>query len=230
MTGTQARRPKLLLSSMYDRLLAEYGPQGWWPAETDFEMLVGAVLTQNTAWTNVERALTNMKKAGALNAAALRDTDLERLAAMIHPSGYFNAKARKLRALGEFLARYDDDLIRLFRSKPLLELRKELLAVFGIGAETADSMLLYAGGLPIFVIDSYTLRVLDRMRSGSRELKYETAQRLFHRDKGIDPERHYGEFHALIVAHGKDTCRARDPACDQCPVLDMCRTGPQTVA
>ena len=225
MTGTQARRPKLLLSSMYDRLLAEYGPQGWWPAETDFEMLVGAVLTQNTTWTNVERALTNMKKADAL-----RDTDLERLAAMIHPSGYFNAKARKLRALGEFLARYDDDLIRLFRSKPLLELRKELLAVFGIGPETADSMLLYAGGLPIFVIDSYTLRVLDRMRSGGRELKYETAQRLFHRDKGIDPERHYGEFHALIVAHGKDTCRASDPACDQCPVLDMCRTGPRTVA
>lgn len=230
MTGTHGRRLKLRLSQLYDRLLAEYGPQGWWPAETDFEMLVGAVLTQNTAWTNVERALANMREAGALNPAALRDTDLERLAAMIRPSGYFNAKARKLRALGEYLARYDDDLTRLFRSKPLPELRKELLAVFGIGPETADSMLLYAGGLPIFVIDAYTLRVLNRMRSGSRELRYETAQRLFQRDKGIDPDRHYGEFHALIVAHGKDTCRARDPACDRCPVLDMCRTGLRTVA
>ena len=146
MTETQGRRPKLLLTQMYDRLLAEYGPQGWWPAETDFEMLVGAILTQNTSWTNVERALANMREAGSLNPAALRDTDLERLAAIIRPSGYFNAKARKLQALGEYLARYDDDLIRLFRSKPLPELRKELLAVFGIGPETADSMLLYAGG------------------------------------------------------------------------------------
>jgi endonuclease-3 related protein len=213
---------------LYDRLLAEYGPQGWWPAETDFEMLVGAVLTQNTAWTNVERALANLKEAGALNPAALRETDLEHLAAMIRPSGYFNAKARKLQALGEYLARYDDDLDRLFRSKPLPELRKELLAVFGIGPETADSMLLYAGGLPTFVVDAYTLRVLDRMRSG-RSLRYETAQRLFHRDKGIDPDRHYAEFHALIVAHGKNTCRARNPGCDRCPVLDMCRTGHRTI-
>ncbi len=229
MTATQRRRLRFSLTQLYDRLLAEYGPQGWWPAETDFEMLVGAVLTQNTAWTNVERALTNVREAGALNPAALRETDIERLAAMVRPSGYFNAKARKLRALGDYLARYDDDLVGLFRSKPLPELRKELLSVFGIGPETADSMLLYAGGLPIFVIDAYTLRILNRIRSG-RALRYETAQRLFHRDMGIDPDRHYGEFHALIVAHGKDTCRARDPRCDRCPVLDMCRTGLRTVA
>ena len=170
-----------------------------------------------------------MDEAEALTPAALRETDFERLGALIRPSGYFNAKARKLRALGEFLARYNDELPRLFSSKPLPGLRDDLLGVFGIGPETADSLLLYAGGLPIFVIDAYTLRVLNRMGSGRRKLRYETAQRLFHRDRDIDADTHYAEFHALIVAHGKDTCRARNPSCDRCPVLDMCRTGQRTV-
>ena len=224
------RRSRVRLTEVFERLFGAYGPQGWWPADTDFEMLVGAVLTQNTAWTNVERAISNLKAAEAMTPKALRETELDRLAEMVRPSGYFNAKARKLRSLGEHLGRYNDDIGALFTSKPLGPLREELLAVFGIGPETADSMLLYAGRLPVFVIDAYTLRVLERMRPAGRRLGYARAQRLFHRDGDLDPERHYGEFHALLVAHAKDTCRARQPRCSACPVLDLCRTGQRTAA
>ena len=222
------RRPRVELRDVFQRLLGAYGPQAWWPAETDFEMLVGAVLTQNTAWTNVERAIGNLKAAGAMTPRALRETEPRRLAELIRPSGYFNAKARKLRDLGEFLGGYGDDLDRLFTSKPLELLREELLAVRGIGPETADSMLLYAGRLPVFVIDTYTLRVLERMGAARGRLDYARAQRLFHRDRDVSPSV-YGEFHALFVAHGKDTCRARQPRCEECPVLDLCRTGQRSV-
>jgi endonuclease-3 related protein len=192
-------------------------------------MMVGAVLTQNTAWANVERALTNMKAAGALSPTALRERDIGELAILIRPSGYFNAKARKLRALGFFLREYDDDIPRLFRSKPLDKLRSELLGVFGIGPETADSMLLYAGELPIFVIDAYTIRFLERIGTGDQKFRYESAQTLFHADKALVPELHYAEFHALLVAHGKNTCRARNPLCIKCPVLDNCHTGQKSI-
>ncbi len=229
MTTAPRVRPRLRLVDLFDRLLAAYGPQGWWPSDTRFEMLVGAVLTQNTAWMNVERAIENLKVAGVMTPRALRDIEVERLAGLIRPSGYFNAKARKLRALGEFLEQYDDDLDKLFSSKPLKPLREEFLGVFGIGPETADSMLLYAGRLPVFVVDAYTLRVLGRMSSRRRPLDYGRAQRLFHRDPELDPLRHYGEFHALLVAHGKETCRSRDPRCSSCPVVDHCQTGQRSV-
>ena len=229
MTVAGVRHPRTQLISLFEPLRAKYGPQGWWPADSEFEMMVGAVLTQNTAWTNVERALTNLKAARALTPVALREHDLDDLALLIRPSGYFNVKARKLRALGQFLAGYDDDIPRFFRSKPLEELRAEFLEIYGIGPETADSMLLYAGGLPIFVIDAYTIRILGRMGFGPRRLRYESAQALFHEDQSLDAARHYREFHALLVAHGKRSCRARNPRCGECPVLDLCSTGRRSV-
>ena len=217
-----------LLRDVHQRLLAAYGPQSWWPAETPFEMLVGAVLTQNTAWTNVERAIANLKAADALSPEALRTLPLDRLASLVHPSGYFNMKARKLRALAEYLKTYGDDLDLLFASKPMEELRSELLRVYGIGMETADSMLLYAGGLPIFVVDAYTTRLLERLGIHDGHPSYKDVQALF-RDNLTEEVAFFNEFHALIVVHGKETCRSRNPRCGGCPLLEVCPTGQRTV-
>ena len=216
----------LSLPDLYSRLFAAYGEQRWWPGETPFEVMVGAILTQNTAWSNVERAISALKEADALTPVALRTCPHDDLASLIRPSGYFNAKARKLRILGEFLGRHEDDIAAIYASKSLPDLREELLSLHGVGPETADSMLLYAGNLPIFVIDAYTIRVLSRLGiidSDSR-LSYEDAQAMFHEalptDVGL-----FNEYHALFVAHGKDICRARQPLCDSCPLLDECPTG-----
>ena len=216
----------LTLPDLYSRLFATYGEQHWWPGETPFEVMVGAILTQNTAWSNVEHAISALKEAGALTPVALRTCPQDELASLIRPSGYFNAKARKLRVLGEFLGSHKDDIGALFASRPLPNLRDELLSLHGVGPETADSMLLYAGNLPIFVIDAYTIRILGRLGiidSNSRP-GYEDAQAMFHEalptDAGL-----FNEYHALFVAHGKDICRARKPLCDSCPLLDECPTG-----
>ena len=222
----RARRTSLSLPELYDRLFGEYGEQHWWPGETPFEVMVGAILTQNTAWTNVEKAITALKDADALTPAALRTRPLDELAALIRPSGYFNAKARKLRALGDYLGEYEDDIEAVFGSQPLNELREELLGLHGVGPETADSMLLYAGNLPSFVIDAYTMRVLSRL--GIIEVderpKYEAVRALFHKALPTDI-RLFNEFHALFVAHGKDVCKARNPLCGECVLLEDCPAG-----
>ena len=211
------------LSDLYHRLFAAYGEQHWWPGETPFEVMVGSILTQNTAWTNVEMAITALKDAGAMNPGALRERPLDELAALIRPSGYFNAKARKLRALGEYLASYGDVVDLVFISKPLAELREELLSIHGVGPETADSMLLYAGNLPSFVIDAYTVRVLTRLGILGAESKnsYDDVRGLFHEalpeDVGL-----FNEYHALFVAHGKDVCTARKPKCGECVLRNDC--------
>ena len=211
------------LSELYDRLFAAYGEQHWWPGETPFEVMVGAILTQNTAWTNVEKAITSLKEAGAMNPVALRERPLDELASLIRPSGYFNAKAHKLRALGEYLASYGDDVDLVFTSTPLPELREELLSLHGVGPETADSMLLYAGNLPSFVIDAYTVRVLTRLGMLNAESKrsYDDVHALFHEalpeDVGL-----FNEYHALFVAHGKDVCTARKPKCEECVLRNDC--------
>lgn len=217
-----------LLHDIYDRLLAVYGPQDWWPAESRFEVMVGAILTQNTSWTNVERAIASLKEANALTPVALRELSVEDLAQLIRSSGYFNMKAKKLRALGEYLWRYDDDLDALFASKPVNELRREVLGIHGVGDETADSILLYAGNLPTFVVDAYTMRVLGRLGVLAERQSYRDTQQMFHdglpRDTSL-----FNEFHALIVAHGKGTCRARNPSCNSCPLLEGCTTGQKAV-
>ncbi|MDA1096945.1 MAG: hypothetical protein O3B84_06795 [Chloroflexi bacterium] len=208
---------------IYDALLGWYGPQHWWPAETDFEVIVGAILTQNTAWTNVERAIKNLRDADALTPSALRMLPLDRVAELVRPSGYFNMKAKKLRAMCEYLGTFNDDLSRLFASKPLAALRTELLRIYGVGEETADSILLYAGRLPSFVVDAYTERVVRRLGALSDgPYRYREIQALL--DRGV-LEGDYGEFHALFVIHGKDTCRSRAPRCGNCPLTAVCATG-----
>ena len=227
VTATKPRRRRrkkpLKLPELYDRLFAAYGEQHWWPGETPFEVMVGAILTQNTAWTNVEKAISALKNADALNPEALRTRPVDELAALIRPSGYFNAKARKLRAFGDYLAGYDDDIERLFASKPLDELREELLGLHGVGPETADSMLLYAGNLPSFVIDAYTMRVLGRLGIIDAESRpsYDAVRALFHQALPTDVQL-FNEYHALFVAHGKDVCKSRKPLCSECVLMENC--------
>ena len=222
----QAQRTTLSLPELYQRLFVEYGEQHWWPGETPFEVMVGAILTQNTAWTNVEKAITALKEADALNPDALRIRPLDELAALIRPSGYFNAKARKLRALGEYLGEYEDDIDAVFGSQPLNELREELLGLHGVGPETADSMLLYAGNLPSFVIDAYTMRVLSRLGiiDADERPSYEAVRALFHKALPTDVQL-FNEYHALFVAHGKDVCKSRNPLCGECVLLEDCPAG-----
>ncbi|MYB84421.1 MAG: endonuclease, partial [Chloroflexi bacterium] len=158
----RSTRTALLLTTMYERLLAHHGPQGWWPGDGPFETIVGAILTQNTAWTNAARAIENLKAADAMSPAALRAMPEEALAELVRPSGYFNAKARKLKEMAEFLGRYGDS-VEAWRTMQPKTLRAELLAVHGIGPETADDIVLYVAGLPSFVMDVYTQRIVDRM-------------------------------------------------------------------
>ncbi len=203
--------------TVYRRLREAYGPQHWWPGETPFEVCIGAILTQNTAWTNVDRAIGNLKGADALSAAVLRELPQDDLAALVRPSGYFNAKARKLKEFVRWLGeRCGDDLDALFTTDTGA-LRKELLAVHGIGEETADSMLLYAGEKPVFVIDAYTRRIFERLglRPAAGE-RYGDYQALFMDHLPPDAPL-YNEYHALIVHLGKETCRPT-PRCADCPL------------
>lgn len=205
---------------VYARLFAAQGPQGWWPADTPVEMAIGAVLTQNTAWINVERALANLRKAELLDAGALIDQPDDVLAAHLRPSGYFNIKVRRVKALARFLVdRVGGDPAGLARW-PLAEARAALLAVPGVGRETADSILLYAAGHPIFVIDAYTRRLAGRLGLADPMLDYDALRRRFEealpRDVAL-----LNDFHAQIVVHGKDRCRPR-PRCDGCPLAEHC--------
>jgi endonuclease-3 related protein len=224
------------LQDVYERLLGAYGPQHWWPGDSAFEVIVGAILTQSASWANVEKALANLKAAGALSHRALQRMDEGVIAELIRPSGYFNAKARKLKVLVEMVqARFDGHLHCLLRVETA-ELRDLLLATHGIGPETADSIVLYAAGRPSFVIDAYTRRLFSRLgmqpgpsipprravRQGERG--YEAWRSLFMDALPADAAL-FNEYHALIVAHGKDVCRKREPLCGECVLLEVCPTG-----
>jgi endonuclease-3 related protein len=200
-------------------MLARFGPQHWWPGDTPWEVMVGAVLTQSVSWANVERAIGNLKAAGALSPPALRQLPLEELARLIRPTVYYNTKARKLRALALLAGSAGDDLQRLF-SGDTSELRDRLLAVYGIGEETADSILLYAAGRPAFVIDAYTRRILGRLGLAQPTAPYRELQRLFADHLSADTAL-YNEYHALLVRLGKEVCR-KVPLCPTCPLNDMC--------
>lgn len=207
------------LFTIYRRLLAGYGAQHWWPAAGPFEVMVGAILTQSAAWSNVEKAIARLKSAGALSPAALRQLPLAELAELVRSSGYYNAKARKLKSLVQWLGdRYEDNLGRLF-TEDVGRLREHLLAIYGIGYETADSIILYAAGQPIFVIDAYTRRIITRLGLSPADT-YEAFQSLFMdnlpHDVGL-----FNEYHALLVCLGKNVCRSR-PLCRQCCLSDMC--------
>jgi len=204
------------LKSYYKDLLDHYGPQRWWPAETPFEVMVGAILTQNTAWTNVEKAIRNLKSYGLLDPLKLHEIDQDTLALAIRPAGYFNVKAARLKSfMAWFVTRYGGEVERL-KQIPAQRLREQLLEVKGIGPETADSILLYALELPTFVADTYTYRLLTRHGLLSEEAGYEDMQEFF--EKNLPRDRAlFNEFHALIVAVGKEFCRPK-ARCEQCPL------------
>lgn len=212
-----AVNPVSALSRYYDALFSALGPRNWWPAKTRFEVIVGAILTQNTAWVNVERAIENLRKERMLSVRSLERTELGKLARLIRPSGYFRQKAKKLKAFMQFLRiQFGGSLSRMFRT-PTGRLREQLLAVHGIGPETADSILLYAGGHAVFVVDAYTRRILERHALAQAELPYDKLQGLLETSLPRDAQL-YNEFHALIVEAGKRWCRAKNPRCDQCPL------------
>ncbi len=205
---------KRVLLDVYQRLFREYGPQHWWPAEEPFEVITGAILTQSAAWTNVDKAISNLKRAGALTPAAMRRTPQEKLAALIHSCGYFNAKARKLKAFADWLgAKYNDDLDRLFK-QGIPEIRRQLLGVYGIGEETADSIILYAGYKPVFVIDAYTRRIISRLGLAPPNNRYSAYQTLFTANLPSDVKL-FNEYHALLVRLAKEVCRTK-PLCHKC--------------
>ncbi len=217
-------KPSFLME-VYNRMLAKYGEQRWWPGDSPFEVMVGAVLTQSAAWTNVEKAIANLKNAGVLSPAALREMEQDELAKLVYPSGYYNAKARKLKALAEYLGgRYDDD-IEAMATSDAARLREELLAVYGIGEETADDILLYALAKPVFVIDAYTRRVFSRLGLGDIGDSYQKFQSMFAGGLKPDPEL-FAEYHALIVRLGSEVCKKK-PLCEECCLLDVCPTGTQ---
>ncbi len=211
-----------LLREIFDRLLKTYGSQHWWPADEPFEVMVGAVLTQSTAWTNVEKAIKSLELAAALDPAALRRLGLDEVAALVRSSGYYHVKASKLKALVEWLGGYQDDLSRL-RKRDTAELRRELLGVYGIGEETADSILLYALDKPVFVVDAYTRRTVDRVGLAVEPRTYAGYQALFAHNLPADTSL-FNECHALFVQHGKTTCR-KEPLCPRCCLLEHCRYG-----
>lgn len=211
------------LRVVYERLLTRHGPQGWWPAESPFEMAVGAILTQSTAWANVRRAIANLKAAEALDPAALAALPMPDLAALVRPSGYFNVKAAKVKAfVSILLEEFGGEMSRL-TSLPTTALRGRLLGIYGIGPETADSIALYAGGHPLFVVDAYTRRLCHRLGLAAEKATYAQLQEIFAGNLPVDVAL-YNEYHALIVAHGKDICRAK-PRCEACVLSDLCPTG-----
>lgn len=209
--------------SVFDRLLDYYGRQCWWPADTPFEVMVGAVLTQATAWTNVERAIARLKESDALSATAMRELDTEELAALIYSSGFHNTKARRLKALVRYIGEAYDDDIEAMRGEDSAKLRRELLAVKGIGEETADAILLYALGKPSFVIDAYTRRLSHRLGVTPETETYPAYQRMFSECLPLD-QALFSEYHALIVRHCKEVCR-KTPICEGCCLRSVCPTG-----
>jgi len=205
------------LVEYYNVLHRALGPQNWWPARTPFEVMVGAILTQNTAWTNVEKAIDNLRRERLLTPQALERVAHAKLARLIRSSGYFRQKAKKLKAIVCFLRiEYGGSLARMFRT-PTAELREKLLGVHGIGPETADSILLYAGGHAVFVVDAYTKRMLVRHGLIGELASYEQIRTHFEENLPRQAQL-YNEFHALLVTVGKNWCRTRKALCDECPL------------
>lgn len=207
------------LLEIYRRLYYAFGPQHWWPGESPFEIAVGAILTQNTNWANVERAIENLKKENVLSARSIHKTKTDGLASLIKPAGYFNIKSKRLKAFIHFLMNEYQGSMKRMGNKEMDTLRTELLNIHGIGYETADSILLYALGKPVFVIDAYTKRVLSRHNIIRADESYERTQDLFHTNLKRDTEL-FNEYHALFVRLGKTYCRKK-PMCDGCPLEGM---------
>ncbi len=212
--------PSNQLMRYYESMAGALGPMHWWPARTPFEVVVGAILTQSTAWGNVEQAIDNLRSARMLTPSAILAVRMPRLAALVRPSGYFRQKAKKLKSFVRFLqTEYRGSLKRMFRT-PTSELREKLLSVHGIGPETADSILLYAGNHPVFVVDAYTHRIFGRHAVTDGKPDYEGVRARFEAALTRDP-RQLNEFHALVVNTGKNWCRKNAPRCEECPLRSL---------
>lgn len=214
----------VVLPKIYDTLLKKFGRTNWWPAESDFEVMLGAILTQNTAWANVEKAINNLKASDLLSFEAIYELDPNILKQHIKPSGYYNQKTIKIKEFINFVKAEYDFSIELMKKEDTLSIRKKLLNIFGIGEETADCILLYALKKPVFVIDTYTRRMLERhdiIKDALKE-KYETLQGFFMANI-IPTEANiglYNEYHALIVMLGKTFCK-KNPLCADCPLKGL---------
>ena len=207
---------KKYLMEIYDLFFNAFGPQRWWPGETPFEIAVGAILTQNTNWGNVEKAINNLKKQKSLNAKTLHNMADKKLALLIKPAGYYNIKTKRLKNFLDFFTNHYKGSIEKMKTEDKEALREKLLNINGIGPETADSILLYALEKPIFVIDAYTKRVLKRHNVVSEKADYYELQEIFHKNLPQDTTL-FNEFHALFVKLGKDFCRTK-PRCEACPL------------
>jgi len=225
------------LKEIHKHLLDHFGNQYWWPVDNNyhdantsdprFEIMVGAILTQNTAWTNVKKALANLKENKSLTIKKIVNTTDEKLKKMIQPSGFFNQKAKRLKILSMHLHTYYEDDLDKFFDRDLKEIRQELLSFNGIGPETADSMILYAGNLPIFVVDAYTKRICKRIPIQIKDDSYDEIQQYFEGELNTNLSEKevvssYKELHALIVELAKNYCKAK-PNCDNCPLKQDCR-------
>ena len=208
---------KRRLNRIFLRLYSSFGPQNWWPADSSFEVIVGAILTQNTNWANVEKAILSLKEKKYLNPERLLKLSLHRLAVLIKSAGYYNVKATRLKNFIRFFFSYYSADLKRMGAQDLVTLRRQLLAVKGIGPETADSILLYALNKPIFVIDAYTKRIFSRHRLLKEDVAYEQAQDIFMRNIKNDTKL-FNEYHALLVKLGKDYCRKHNPKCEICPL------------
>ncbi len=208
---------KVRIKRFYDELHNRYGPQYWWPGESELECIIGAILTQSTNWANVVKAISQLKEKDLLSINSINNLTTEELAQLIKPSGYYNQKAIKIKRFVEFInENYSGNLYRLFE-EDLHTLRNNLLSLKGIGPETADSILLYAANKPIFVVDAYTYRILYRHNLITEETSYRDMQDIF-MDSLPDDTEIFNEYHALIVKVGKEHCRKKNPLCSGCPL------------
>lgn len=204
----------------YRLLYDHFGPQNWWPGDTPFEIMVGAILTQNTSWSNVQKAIDNLKTENLLTYQSLSRLTADEIAQLIRPAGYYNLKAQRLRNLFDMLATSYDGEVELFLGDDLGTARDNLLAVKGVGPETADSILLYACGHPVFVVDMYTHRVFSRHNMVEEETDYQTIQHVFTAHLPEEMQL-YNEFHALIVRVAVTFCKKTKPLCEKCPLQGL---------
>ncbi|MEX2316236.1 MAG: endonuclease III domain-containing protein [Pirellulales bacterium] len=212
------------LLDVYNRLFATFGPQLWWPGDSPFEVMIGAVLVQNTSWKNVERAIANLRDAGLIDPQALYALPADELAELIRPAGYFQVKTKRLRNLLKFVIDQYDGSLEAMAQTDQASLREQLLAIHGIGPETADAILLYALGRPTFVVDTYTHRVLARHGWIGYEAGYDEIKDHFETSLPADAPL-YNEYHALLVRVGKDFCRRTAPKCETCPLASLLPSG-----
>jgi len=210
-----------LLIDLYRRMLSAYGPQHWWPGDSPFEVIIGAILTQSAAWHNVEKAINNLKAENALSPEKIRSLPVADLAALIRPCGYYNAKTIKLKSFVSWLGLHYHDSLEILFGRSIAELREQLLSIHGIGEETADSIILYAAAKPIFVIDTYTKRIGSRIGLLPAGAGYDTWQKLFMNNLPPDTQL-FNEYHALLVNLAKHNC-LKTPVCSGCCLACICQ-------